>query len=235
MTVIDRSLGFGEVLAETARLYGNRGASTFGLGGSFGLVYLLALTLPMAAGAILMPLAMTVTFAVATRLAAGDSFARAWAQAGAHAPVLVLLTLAVSLPFAMALNLGPVFLLFGVVWLTMMGFAIPVAMVERSETTNPFTRTGYALRRAASLARAGFRHPLCVVLALVCGLVVFAAFLSTLLVRFADNQEQAATAVAQVVLWPFFVFGLAVLYFDQRVRERTGGSTPDSLRGADDA
>jgi hypothetical protein len=163
--------------------------------------------------------AVTVSYAVATRVALGDSAGEAWAQAGLRAAVLAPLTVIVSVPFVLGI-VDVLILFFSVAWLAFVGLAIPVAMVERApESTSWFGQIGFALTRATDLARIEFLHVLGVSAALVVIYALLGPLLAVLLTGFADNGNLAATVIANGVLGPFFFLGLSVLYFEQRARE----------------
>jgi hypothetical protein len=65
---------------------------------------------------------------------------------------------------------------------------------------------------------------LLVVITLLVGIV-----LAVPLSSFADNSQQAAVAISQIVLSPFFFIGLTVLYFEQQVRASTVARPVDEL------
>jgi hypothetical protein len=116
-------------------------------------------------------------------------------------------------------------LVLGALWLALVGFSIPVAMVERDpDVRNSFDRIAYSLLRSIRLARAEYLHALGVVAALIIIYLVLGIGLGVALVGFADNGRLLAVALVQVVLAPVFFFGLSVLYFEQRAR--TAVSSP---------
>jgi hypothetical protein len=166
----------------------------------------------------LVAFAFTATFAAAARVAAGDGFAEAWAQAGLRLPTLLVLTVVVAVPFALAV--GQLFLLIlAVAWLGLTGFAIPVAMLERDpDAKNWFDQLSYALYRSVWLARAEYLHAVGVAAALVILEIVLGVLLASALAGFAENGREAALAITQIVLAPFFFLGLTVLYFEQKAR-----------------
>jgi hypothetical protein len=210
--IIDRPLGLGELLAETVRLYGERAAAALGVGAVLAAAIAVAFSAHPLVDLVLLSLAFTACYAAAARLAAGDAFAEAWAQVVVRAPVLLPLTLVVPVPSAIALRyLG----LFGLVpfaaWIGLVGFSIPIAMLERADLRR-------ALTGSLSLARNEYLHAVGVAAALVIANLLVAIVLAGLLASFADNGGIAATALAQLVLAPFFFLGLSVLYFEQRAR-----------------
>jgi hypothetical protein len=163
-------------------------------------------------------LAFTATYGAAARIVSGDSFAEAWAQVGVRAPVLIVLTFVVAVPFAIAV--GYLFLLIlAVLWLALAGFSIPVAMLEREQDGGGvFARIAYALDRSLRLARAEYLHAAGVVAGLVIAYLVLGVLIGLALAGFADNGRLVAVALAQLVLAPLFFLGLAVLYYEQRAR-----------------
>ena len=215
---MDKPLRLGEVFAETVRLYGERIWAAFGIGLVTASTFVLALFTHPAIDFVLISLAFTAGYAVAARVVAGDGFREAWAQVALRIPILLVLTLIASLPFALAVS-QVVLLVVAVAWLAFSGFSIPVAMLEREPGRDHwFERLGFAVQRSFSLARAEYFHAAGVIAALVVTNLVFGILLVAALTGFAENGGVAAFALAQVVLAPFFFLGLAVLYFEQRAR-----------------
>jgi hypothetical protein len=215
---VDRPLGLSELLAETIRLYGERFGAAIGLGIPIAASFIATLVTPTLLDIFLVAFAFTATFAAAARVAAGDGFAEAWAQAGLRLPTLLVLTVVVAVPFALAV--GQLFLLIlAVAWLGLTGFAIPVAMLERDpDAKNWFDQLSYALYRSVWLARAEYLHAVGVAAALVILEIVLGVLLASALAGFAENGREAALAITQIVLAPFFFLGLTVLYFEQKAR-----------------
>jgi hypothetical protein len=166
----------------------------------------------------LVALAFTVTWAAAARVAAGDGLLEAWAQAGLRLPILLVLALVVAVPFALAV--GQLFLLvLAVAWLALTGFSIPVVMLEHEpEGTSWFDRLSDSLHRSVALARTEYLHAVGVAAALVILEVVLGIPLAAALTGLAENGREAALALTQLVLAPFFFLGLSVLYFEQKTR-----------------
>jgi hypothetical protein len=209
---IDRPLGLGELLAETIRLYGERAAAALGVGAVLAAAIAVAFSTHPLVDLVLLSLAFTACYAAAARIVAGDSFTEAWAQVAVRARVLLPLALVVPVPSAIALRyLG----IFGLVpfaaWLGLVGFSIPVAMLQRVGVRG-------ALAGSFALARNEYLHAVGVAAALVLVNLLVAIILAGLLASFADNGGVAATALAQLVLAPFFFLGLSVLYFEQTAR-----------------
>ena len=220
MAAVERPLKLGELFAETVRIYGERIWAAFGLGAFVAVTIVLGrLSGHVVPYLAIVSLAFTAALAAATRLVAGDRFAEAWRRVAHRLPTLAVLTLVVSVPFALG-RIDPLILLFAVAWLAATGFSIPVAVVEEAELVegSSLARLGYALRRSLSLARVEYLHAAGVASALVIVYVLVGTVLAGALVGFAENGALAATLLAQVVLAPFFFLGLAVLYFEQRAR-----------------
>ena len=225
MTPIDKPLALGEVLARTAEIYGRRIWAALALGGFLAAVFLLARAAPAWGRLAVLSLGLTACYAVASRLVSGDRFAEAFGHVAHRVPVLLVLTVVVSVPLAIALA-GPLLLLLVVAWLALTGFSIPVTMLERSPGSESlFARLGYAMTRAVALARAEYLHAAGVVAALTLIYVLVGSLLAAALTGFADNPGLGAFLIVQVVLAPFFCLGLAVLYFEQKARALSSRST----------
>jgi hypothetical protein len=223
--IIDRPLKLGEILAETVRLYGERILAVVGIG-----VFLAGSLLAadvighVTVFVVIVSLAFTVAYAVSARVAAGDPAVEAWAQVGLRVPVLLVLTLVVSVPFVLG-RVDPLLLVFSVAWLAFVGLSIPVAMIERSpEAEAWYTHIGFALSRSTALARAEYLHVLGVMAAFVLVFLLLGPVLAILLAGFADNGGVAAGLIANGVIGPFFFLGLSLLYFEQRARKEQLGS-----------
>jgi hypothetical protein len=214
----DRPLTLGELLSEAVRIYTRRPWAAFGIGLVEGGAFLLARVSPVLFQVLILALAFAATYAAAARLVSGDSFTEAWAQVGLRAPTLVVLMFVVAVPAVIALQ--ELFLLIvGGLWLALMAFSIPVAMLERDpEVKNSFDRIAHSLLRSIRLARAEYLHALGVIAALIMINVVLGFALGVALVGFAENGAVVAAVIVRVVLAPFFFIGLSVLYFEQRAR-----------------
>ncbi len=215
---VDRPLRLGEVFAEAVRIYGERIGAALALGAFTAVMFVIGLWVHPVLTVVLLATALTVGWAAASRLVAGDDLRPAALQVGAHAPALLVLTVVAALPFALALS--QLFLvIFAVAWLAATGFAIPVVVNEQApEELDALHRLGFALRRSITLARTEYVHAVGVIAALVLTYALLGFVLVQTLRGFAENGDVAAVAIAQVVLAPFFFLGLAVLYFDQTAR-----------------
>jgi hypothetical protein len=224
-TPIEKPLRLGEILAETTRLYGERLWAAFGIGLLAAAAFVIAFTVPDILAIVAIAVAFTACYAAAARIVAGDGLGEALAQVALRGPVLLVLTVAASVPFALAIFVQAgdpvarlVLLFFAVAWLVFAGFSIPVTMVERPETSGWFSRLGRSLRRSIELARAEYFHAVGITAALVLIYGLLGPLLAALLVGFAENGRTVSFALSQVVLAPFFFLGLSVLYFEQRSR-----------------
>lgn len=215
---IDRPLKLGELFAETVRLYGERFGSFLGTGGVVCASLPLVIILPAAAAIAVFAIVLTGAFAASARIAAGDSFREAWSQVGVRATLLLPLAFVVGLPFALAIGDPIVLKIVLVFWLAFVGFSVPVAMLEPADAEGWLARVGGTLRRSVALARAEYLHAAGVAAGLVLAYTLFGIVLAVALVGFADNTEQAAWVLVQLVLLPFVLAGLSVLYFEQKAR-----------------
>jgi hypothetical protein len=226
VTIIDRPLGLSELLAEAVRLYGHRFWAAIGLGVPTGVAFLAGLATPVAFDVVMVAIAVTGSYAAAARITVGDPFREAWAQVALRIPVLAVLTVVVSVPFAIALT--QLYLLIpAAAWLGVMGFSIPVAMLERDpDARNWFQRVGFTLLRSLSLARVETLHAVGIVAALMLVYIVVGLVLASALIGFADNGREIAVAIAQVIISPLFFLGLSLLYFEQNARALSSPPKP---------
>lgn len=218
MTTVDRPLGLGELLAETVRLYGERFWAALALGVVYTAAIAAAALIHEALYYLVAAFMVAAAYAGAARLAAGDSFGEAWAQVAVRLPLILVLALVVGLPFVLATSYL-VFLLIAAAWIGLIGFAVPVAVLER-ETERPSfaARVAYALERAVALARAEPLHAAGVAAALVFINFLLGRLLAATLAGYGENSMAVAGLLAQLVLAPFFFFGLSILYFEQKAR-----------------
>jgi hypothetical protein len=228
--VVDRPLALGELLAETVHFYSERFWAALGVGAVVAAAFVTAARVPEPLTTAVLVAVITLVYAATARLVSGDTFGEAWGQVAVRLPVLVVLGLAVTVPFALVAQYL-VFLIVGAGWLALVGFSIPVAMLEReSEPAGWFWRIGYALRRSLSLARAEYLHAFGVAAALTFIYLLMGTLVTSALVGFAESGAEAALALVQAVLAPFFFIGLSVLYFEQRARAVSSRRTDDRRR-----
>jgi hypothetical protein len=115
--------------------------------------------------------------------------------------------------FACARLLAVLAVIPGLLWLALVGLAVPAVLVEDAAPRR-------ALRRALELARADFAHALGGLVALALVTFLAAATLAILLHTEAANSSLVAIALAQGVLLPVMLLGSAMLYVDQTARLR---------------
>jgi hypothetical protein len=217
--IVDRPLKLGELLAETVRLYGQRVWASAVLGLVFAGALLSAHLIGHAVAlVVIVSLAATACYAAATRIVLGDPAAEAWAQVALRLPVLLVLTVIVSVPFVLII-VNVFILFFSVAWFAFVGLSIPVAMAEQPPGGAAwFGLVAYSVTRASDLARKEYLHVLGVCAAFTVLFGILAPFLALLLTGFADNGSLSASLMASGVLAPFVFLGLSMLYFEQKAR-----------------
>lgn len=200
----------GQLVGEAIRIYGRNPWKAFAIGVPVAVVNALVWGVPSsgqiivaAAGAFL----TTVSYVLACSIVTETPLRSRNALVAYAIGVLVF----VPFPFLAAL-----FILPGLLWLSLFGLAVPVALVE-----------GLGLRaalvRGLRLARADFVHVLggLATLALVVFLTQAALFF--VLREFAENTRIAAATLASIVVSPLVFLGAALLYVDQDARLRSLG------------
>ena len=123
---------------------------------------------------------------------------------------------AAFLPFPVLL-LG--FVLPGIAWLAFVGLAVPVVLVEGTGFRESF-------RRARRLARADFVHALGSLSTLVIVYFLSRTVLVLLLRGQGDQTERIALFLGDLVLSPLLFVGSALLYIDQSARLVESASRP---------
>ena len=205
----------GQVVAESLKLYGSRFWRALPLGLPIAVADQLAIggsiTTRVLVYVALAPV-FTAAYAYACTFFTDDvPPLRTWVRALAVGT-------AVFLPAAIFL---PVFSLLSVLWLALVGLAVPVVMIERSPAAD-------AIERAFRLARADFVHAAgsFATLTIVFGLT--GLLLASLLRAQADNTVRVAVFIADLVVSPLIFIGAALVYLDQEARSRIdrGGAVP---------
>jgi hypothetical protein len=195
----------GQLVGEAMRIYGKNLWKALAIGLPVALVNALVWAAPdsnpvlvAAAGALL----TTVSYVVACSIVTGQSL-RSKDTLVAYGVGVV-----VFVPFPL---LAALFVLPGLIWLSLFGLAVPVALVEGLGVRG-------SLARALRLARADFIHVLggLATLALVAFLTQAALFF--VLREFAENTRVAAATLASIVVSPLVFLGAALLYLDQTAR-----------------
>jgi hypothetical protein len=219
MTDVERPLRVGELVARTVQLYGERIWAALGIGFVEAGVFVVAGVVHPAIRVAILAVAITLLLGASARVVSGDGFGEAWARVVARIPVLAVLAFVVALPFAAGLGVNLVLVVFAIGWLALTVFAVPVAMIEKPPGGGTwFGGVVHSLRRTVELARAGYLHALGAATVLIAAYLLTAVLLASALVGFAESSGDIAVLLAQLVLSPFFFFGLALLYYDQRAR-----------------
>lgn len=109
-----------------------------------------------------------------------------------------------------------IFILPGLVWLSLLGLAVPAVLVEGLGVRA-------ALRRGLRLARADFAHVLGGLATLALVVLISQFSLYFVLREYADNTRMIAAALAALVVSPVVFLGSALLYVDQEARLRSRG------------
>jgi hypothetical protein len=114
----------------------------------------------------------------------------------------------IFLPFPL---LAAVFVLPGLVWLSLLGLAVPAVLVEGLGVRAAFAR-------GLALARADFVHVLGGLATLALVVIISQFSLYFVLREYADNTRMIAAALASLVVSPVVFLGAALLYVDQEAR-----------------
>jgi hypothetical protein len=107
-----------------------------------------------------------------------------------------------------------IFILPGLVWLSLFGLAVPAVLVEGLGVRA-------ALRRGLQLAKADFAHVLGGLATLALVVIISQFSLYFVLREYADNTRMIAAALAALVVSPVVFLGSALLYVDQEARLRS--------------
>jgi hypothetical protein len=107
-----------------------------------------------------------------------------------------------------------IFILPGLVWLSLFGLAIPAILVEGLPVRA-------AVRRGLALARVDFVHVLGGLATLALVVIISQFSLYFVLREYADNTRMIAAALASLVVSPVVFLGSALLYVDQEARLRS--------------
>jgi len=203
----------GQVVAESIRLYGRHFLRALPLGIVVAAVNQLTLDVDrFTVGAVLVVVApvFSAAFAYACTLElATPPPARQWLVGIA----------AGSLVFVPAALLFPWFALAAVLWLGLVGLAVPAAMHEGTSFTE-------SLRRGLQLGRADYVHAAGSLATLVILFFIMRFGLALLLESQADNTVRTAIFLADTVLAPLLFLGGAILYVDQDARLRSRAQRP---------
>ena len=203
----------GQLVAESIRLYGRHFMRALPLGVVVAAVNQLTLDVDrLVVGAILV--AAAPLFSAAYAYACTLQF-----ESGAPRRQWIVAIAAGSLVFVPAAALLPWFALAAVLWLALVGLAVPAAIAEG-------TSFGASLRRGLQLGRADYVHAAGALATLVILFFIMRFGLALLLESQADNTVRTAIFLADTVLSPLLFLGGAILYVDQEARLRSPGQRP---------
>jgi hypothetical protein len=209
----------GQLIAEAIRLYGAN--------------FLRALTLGLVVATVnQLTIGLSRLGTTSILLLASPFFSLAYAYAGRlvhRAPVSTrswLVAVAVgTLTFAPAALAFPWFALASVLWLALVGLAVPVAVVEGASV-------GGALRRGARLGRVDYVHAAGSLAALIVLFALSRFALALVLHSQAENTARTAIFLADTVVGPLLFLGAALLYVDQDARLRSRATRGEERDGA---
>jgi len=200
----------GQLVAETIRFYGANFARALPLGLAVSVVNQVTLGLGRIDIAVVLVLAapfFTLAYAYACRLVTESKASlRAWLVAFAVGTILFL-------PAALLL---PWFALAAVLWLALVGLAVPAVIAEDASFTGSF-------RRGLELGRVDYIHAAGSLATLVILFFLARVALALLLESQADNTVRVALFLADTALGPLVFLGGALLYVDQEARLRSRG------------
>ncbi len=195
----------GQLVAESIRLYGRHFLRALPLGVVVAAINQLTVGANrFVVGGVLLVTApvFSAAYAYACRLESERPVRpRSWAVAIA----------AGTLVFVPAALLFPWFALAAVLWLALVGLAVPAAIVEGTSFSG-------ALRRGLELGRADYVHAAGSLATLVILFFLVRIGLALVLESQADNTVRTAIFLADAVLAPLLFLGGAILYVDQEAR-----------------
>lgn len=203
----------GQLVAESIKLYGRHFLRALPLGVAVAAINQLTIDASrFVVGAVLLAAApvFSAAYAYASQLEAERTIRRSWLIAIA----------AGSLVFVPAALLFPWFALAAVLWLGLVGLAVPAAMRENTSFTG-------SLRRGFELGRVDYVHAAGSLATLVVLFFLMRIGLALLLESQADNTVRTAIFLSDAVLAPLLFLGGAILYDDQaaRLERRKAAST----------
>jgi hypothetical protein len=204
----------GQVVGEAMRVYGKRFWAALVLGVPVAVVNGLAGVVPSGGVQLVVPAAgallLSLSYVGACALVLEKPLRRRAALVAYAVGVLVFA------PFPL---FAAFFILPGLVWLALVGLAVPAAFVEELGVRAAFAR-------AVELARASFVHVLGGFATLALVVFVTQAGLYFVLREYAENTQVVAAILASVVVSPLVFLGAALLYVDQEARLRSRGDRP---------
>jgi hypothetical protein len=203
----------GQLVAEALRLYGRQFPRALPLGVVVAAVNQLTIDASrFVVGGVLLAAApvLSAAYAYACQLEAERPPTRSW----------VIAIAAGSLVFVPAALFFPWFALAAVLWLGLVGLAVPAAMREGTSFMG-------SLRRGFELGRVDYLHAAGALATLVILFFLMRIGLALLLESQADNTVRTAIFLSDTVLAPLLFLGGAILYDDQKARlESRAEATP---------
>ncbi|MGI8862020.1 MAG: hypothetical protein ACR2GV_04770 [Gaiellaceae bacterium] len=200
----------GQLVGEAIRFYGKNPWQSLAIGIPVAVVNAVVWGVPgsgqivaAAAGALLITLSYVVACSLVTETPLRSR----------NAVVAYAIGVLVFAPFPF---LAALFILPGLLWLSLFGLAVPVALVEGLGVRA-------ALVRGIRLARADLVHVLGGLATLALVVFLTQASLFFVLREFAENTRIAAATLASIVVSPLVFLGAALLYVDQDARLRSLG------------
>ena len=195
----------GQLVAESIRLYGRHFVRALPLGVIVAAVNQLTVGVDrLLVGGVLLAAApvFAAAYAYACQLEAEQ-------PAGRHSWLVAIA--AGSLVFVPAALFFPWFALASVLWLALVGLAVPAAIRERTSFAG-------SLRRGFALGRVDFVHAAGSLATLVILFFLMRIGLALLLESQADNTVRTAIFLSDTILAPLLFLGGAILYLDQKAR-----------------
>ena len=196
----------GQLVAVTLRFYGDHFWVSLVLGVGPAVLTVAAVELPreerVVAFAVGWPIVMTLAFVSACFIVSGTGFG---AERMATAAAVGLI---VSIPVTILIRL---MVLPAVLWLALVGMAVPVAVRERTGVRD-------SLRRGLALGRADYVHAAGTLATLVVLVVLTQLTLYQLLHGLSEQAAGVAAFLASTVITPVLFIGSALLYDDQQAR-----------------
>ena len=197
----------GQLVAEAVRFYGSRFWPSLALGVPAAILAVAAapldrleqLLLAVTVGALL----VTASYVAALALVAGR---RPGSLALAYTVGVLL--------FAPVPVLSTAFIIPGLAWLALLGFAVPAVLLEERGF-------GAAFRRSIELARADYVHALGSLATLAIVVVLCQGVLFFVLRGAGEAALAVAGFLANLVISPLLFLGSALLYYDQAARVRS--------------
>ncbi len=199
----------GQLVGEAVRTYQRHFWPGLGLGFLVAIVNVLVWTVPEPANRwVVTPFAalvVTLAYVLACSITIGVPVR------GKPGVIAYLTGVLVFIPFPLLVLL---YILPGLMYLALVGLAVPAALVEQLGVRA-------AIARGIRLARADYVHVLGSLATLALVVVLTQAVLFFLLREYAESTHRVAATLAAVVVSPLVLFGSALLYVDQEARLRS--------------